>query len=214
MGNTWFEFQIRLAKHKMKKKYKTKYGSLELYNRLQNCSYDINYNDYVFLKSPFDEKEFPCDFKIANILRYLWINGIITSGSNQPNDSQNQFGFIIFSEKSYDREFSIEIIESILGKKNILCYHDNIFEKEIGSKGWIEELEFKRCDFLKKNKNKIIVELSSKNIKYRYHMMYFSEYMLRKIYINTIKIDPYPSEEIMPGYLTCIKSNNKKKKKF
>jgi hypothetical protein len=100
------------------KSYGTGKGA-QIYERLQKSSYVLNENDYVFLKCPFKNEEFPCDFKIAPLVRWLWELGITTFGSNQPEDSINDIGYITFSPITSDEKQSIDLIMTILPKENV-----------------------------------------------------------------------------------------------
>ena len=174
---------------KIKKYYKEFFGKSKNFNRLMNCSYDFNYNDFVFLKPPFQNKEIPCDYKISNFIKYLWDKGIITFGSNQPNDRIKDFGFITFSLFTINKKCSKMLIEKLLGKKYIFFYDQ---DNSVG-----EELIKMQNQISKENPKKILFEVSKE--KDSFHSISFNEIILKKIH-NILNINFVLKEKIIPGF--------------
>jgi hypothetical protein len=160
-----------------------------IYDRLKLCSHPYNDNDYVFLKPQFQEKEIPCDYKIATLMKYLWKNKLITFGSNQPNDVMKELGYITFSLQTSDKKCAKTLIEKLLGKDNIFYWTDK--------KGIVlEELKEKEDSLMENNPNKILFEIYSE-----FYSISFDEKLFEKIH-KILKINPKCEEEIIPGYDT------------
>jgi 16S rRNA G966 N2-methylase RsmD len=125
--NTKFNLTFYLRKIILKREYKRKYGTNKVFKRLMNCSYDFNFNNYVFLKPPFEKREIPCDYKIANLIEFLWKENIITFGSNQPNDTKKEIGYITFSVFTSKGNCSFPLMKKLVGTENLMFYSRNIF---------------------------------------------------------------------------------------
>lgn len=202
----FFKLKLFLKTYYLKKQYKKIYKSSQVFNRLKRCSYQLNYNDFVFLKSPFEEKEFPCDFKVANLIKYLWNNGITTFGSNQPTDIINDIGFITFNTLTVDGNKSILLLIKIFGRENIKFFDGDKLQQKICDKNYTE-IKFKLTqDRVNKNSDKVVIEVS--NLEDSFHSILFNEKMLERI-LKILMISPKPEEKIYLGY-----DNVKKKLKI
>ena len=200
-----FKLKLLLKIYYLKKQYKKIYRSSQVFNRLKKCSFRVNYNDFVFLKPPFEEKEFPCDYKIANLIKYLWNNGITTFGSNQPTDNIiNDIGFISFNTLTLDGDQSISKLIKIFGRENIKFFDGDILQEKICDKNYTD-IKFKLIrDRVYKNPDKVVFEIS--NLEDSFHTIRFNEKMLEKIY-KILMIIPKPKEKIYVGYDSVKKIN-------
>jgi hypothetical protein len=99
---------------------KTKYDK-KILNKLKKSVYPWQVNDYVILRFPSwypndYGKYVPADYKISNIIKYLWTKKIITLGWNQPDyilHKKNYASYIVLEHKTID-----EIIK-LFGENNI-----------------------------------------------------------------------------------------------
>ena len=142
---------------------KTKYDKTIL-NKLKKSVYPWQRNDYIILKFPSwfpnyeNNKYIPADYKIANIIKYLWSKKIVTLGWNQPNNKKNIEGFITLNPK----KDTIEELIKIFGEDNIeiIDYIKNpSLEPLSGLKGR-EERSKRTKEWLKLNK-KIYLTIST-----------------------------------------------------
>jgi hypothetical protein len=110
---------------------KTKYDKTIL-KKLKKSVYPWQGNDYIILRFPRwypnDDNEIlhgkyvPADYKISNLIKYLWSKKIITFGWNEPlykKDIKNNEGFITLDHKTYDKKDTIEELKKIFDEKNI-----------------------------------------------------------------------------------------------
>ena len=103
---------------------KTKYTRNQLF-KLKNSYYPQQENNYILAKIPdffknlknkyfrIDEKykDIPIDYKLVNLIKFLWKQKIITGGS----DETNNYFFITFLHKTVDNKNTINLLYDILG---------------------------------------------------------------------------------------------------
>jgi hypothetical protein len=112
---------------------KTKYDKTIL-RKLKKSVYPLQGNDYIILRFPhwypndyvdneiLHGKYVPVDYKISNVIKYLWSKKIITMGCDEPFYIKNKYnvhGFISFNHKTYDKKDTIEELKKIFDEKNI-----------------------------------------------------------------------------------------------
>ncbi len=183
----------------LKRKYNELYGNNDVYDRLKQCSYTMNYNNYIFLCPPFENKEFPCDYKIANLIKFLWSHKIITAGSNQPNDEKNEYGYITFLNITSNKKEVVGVLQKIWGEENMNIFNKNVLRVKIEDDDYSEKLNKQRNKILSKNKKKINIEITTEEN--THNVMFFSEQGLNRIY----KIIGLTSKQknVIPGFLSC-----------
>ena len=105
---------------------KTKYDKTIL-RKLKKSVYPYQVSDYIILRFPrwypiLHGKYVPVDYKISNVIKYLWSKKIITMGCDEPyyiKNKKNVEGFITFDHKTYDKKDTIEELKKIFDEKNI-----------------------------------------------------------------------------------------------
>ena len=107
--------------YKKYQKYKAKYYNL-VKKRLLESIYPNQGNDFFFLTIPSGHpnagKEVPVDWKLCNIIKFFWNNGLITMGWHQGSEYLDCFetAFISFDKKTIDSKNTIRILNNILKK--------------------------------------------------------------------------------------------------
>jgi len=188
----------------LRNSYELIYGTTKIFERLIKCSYPFNCNDYIFVKPPFQEKEIPCDHKIASLMNYLWDKNIITEGSNQPDD--NNYGFITFKELTSDKKLALSLIKDILGEKFLNFYNKKILKLDIRSEQYSKNLNEKRCKILDKDPEIFQIEIS--DLEDPIHVILFREKALENIY-KILGLNFENRDNIILGYLSCKARNIK-----
>jgi hypothetical protein len=112
---------------------KTKYNIRDIF-LLKNSIYPGQSNNYIMLKYPkwfgdislmnnsiSDTRNVPCDYKLVNIIKFLWKNKIRASGWNQPTEHGNSptgqdSGFIAVKKDIYNNNDHFDKMLNFLNK--------------------------------------------------------------------------------------------------
>jgi len=142
------------------------------FNKLKNSNNRyIEYN-YILLKFPswysLKKKYTPCNYKLANFVKFLWKYKITIYPRRQP-DKFNDMGYIfIHTNKFNNNNEIINILNLLFGKDKIIII--NSYEKTNNNWKYIKNIS-------KKNKNKIIY-----NIYEHHNKLYFNNETLKWIH--------------------------------
>ena len=119
--------------------------------RLVNSGYPFQYNDYVLVKNPYhksrseSKKYFPIDYRLTNIIKTFYENGLNANGWDQSCTSCGTTAFI---------HFDYELGEESLIQKLTNMFGQNNFEYERYDQEYMEEkalrkpLSQKRDDYI------------------------------------------------------------------
>ena len=123
-----------------KKEYFEKSGNKESnITKLKKSVYPYQAEDYTLLRIPKSQLEretrqrsgeqvspvyVPADYKLTNIIKYLWKKNIITMGWGQGLffDNQDYPGFITMEHKTTNGKDVLPILIKIFGEKNIKIF--------------------------------------------------------------------------------------------
>ena len=156
--NSYTSERIKISKKEFYEK--SKYNP-NVIMKLKKSIYPCQHNDYILLRfpywfpnSPIDNtvlrgKYLPCDYKLANLIKFLWKKRLVTCGLSQPKYVLNRFnhhGFITFTNDCMDK-----IIE-LFDIKNIIIID---LTKDLKLKNDIAKIKDKRNDIILENPNKI-----------------------------------------------------------
>ena len=144
-----------------KKEYLSKTSNkISNINKLKNSLYPGQSRDYILLKYPktfptdIRNKYIPVDFQLANIIKILWKNKIITLGWDQ--GSSNKDGFISMECFTTDLKNVIPIIKKLFGPRKI-----EIFNYIMNPKKELETIKNRRkYDKLEAKKYPKLIRLS------------------------------------------------------
>jgi len=137
------------------------------FNKLKNSIYPYHGNNFILLKIPswyqndnetIKKEYFPCDYKLANFIKFLWKYKMNISHSCYQPDKFNNMGYITITNnkcidnKCIDNNEIINVLDILFGKDKIIIinYIDNPKPKR-----GLELMNYHN-NILKKYKNKII----------------------------------------------------------
>ena len=168
-----------------KKEYLEKTGDkLENINKLKKSVYPSQYRNYIMLKFPsyfpvrihgkyIKGKYVPVDWKLANIIKILWKNKIITYGWDQGyktkinNKIYQDNGFIAVGNINIDGKDTVKILQKILGNRKLKIF--NYIENSKLNKNICKKYPNNVCILI--NKDVIYIEFSHSLILYIHKKM-------------------------------------------
>jgi len=130
----FYHFKNNHIRKITRKEYKLKTGESDfIIEKLRNCRWPHQVNDYFFLK--FAKNYWPIDWKLYNLIKFFKSNNISTSSSEQGGDRTINKGLIIFNNIE-----DIEKIKLLFGQDNLKIFpkititsdpnNINIFDKK------------------------------------------------------------------------------------
>ena len=137
---------------------KSKYNPKTMDKLLHQSVYPYQINDYILLKIPkwlktnlkLKKKYIPADYQLANLIKFLWKNKIITFHWNQPKNKFGGIGSIDCYKNTLNGEDVVDIFIKLFGEYdcNITIYDFKLFPS-------LKKINIET--FIKKYPNRIII---------------------------------------------------------
>ena len=134
---------------------KSKYNPKTIDKLLHQSVYPYQINDYILLRIPKwliknTKKYIPADYQLANLIKFLWKNKIITFHWNQPKNKFGGIGSIDCYKNTLNREDVVDIFIKLFGEYNcnITIYDFKLFPS-------LKKISIDT--FIKKYPNRIII---------------------------------------------------------